>query len=220
MSVLKGEGRNVILYGSTAVPTVRPLPVYLARPDVGGRHRVVVVAHDAITPSIKAMCRRLARHGLGVVCPDLFRSRGPDGPEPARVASDLDEAFGFAVGSGWGAPAGAAVLGIGSAGALALRGVPSFATRVVVMGAPVGSAEDPEAPARSLIGLARPLLGLYGAEDDQASVDEVRALGSETGEWIIYPGAGRGFFDEGSDSYLPEVAEDAFARVLRFLGAD
>ena len=219
MSVLKGEGRNVILYGSTAVPTVRPLPLYSARPDVGGRHRVVAVARESITPSTKALCRRLARHGVGVVCPDL--SGGGTGEDPAaeRVAAGLETAFDFAVGSGWGASTGGAMLGISAAGAAALRRVPDFVERIAVLAVPLGSADDNEAPAASLAGLARPLLGLYGSDDEQAPADDVRALGSVTGEWIIYPGAGAGFFDEGADSYLPEAAEDAFDRVLRFLGA-
>lgn len=215
MSVLKGEGRHVILYGSTAVPIGRRLPTYVARPDLAGRHPVVAVAHDSsgLTSAVKDLCRRLARHGAGVVSPDLYRGGPPGGElDPHRAAADLDAAYGFAVGSGWGAFRGGALVGIGAGGAAALQQRPGFAERMVVLGAPLARAGDS-------LG-AVPLLGLYGDEDDRVDGGEVRAAGAAGGEWILYPGAVGGFWDETDDGYRPDVADDAFGRILRFLGRD
>jgi carboxymethylenebutenolidase len=222
MTVLKGEGRNVILYGSTAVPVGRTLPAYIARPGIAGAHPVVAIAHDVdgLTSSVKALCRRIARYGLGVVCPDLYRGGEAGGEiDPVRAASDLEAGFDFAVGTGWGSTGGAAVVGIGAGGAAVIRSIPTFVERVIVVGTPLGSSDDPDAPAAFLATVTAPLLGLYGADDERAPAGDVRAAGGATGEWVIYPGAARAFHDEASDAYEPVAAEDAIRRMLEFLGA-
>jgi carboxymethylenebutenolidase len=88
VSVLKGEGKVPILFGSTSiVGGTRTLGGYLARPDLTGEWPTIVVAASewGVTSSVKDLCRRLARHGFAVVAPDLYR-----GAPPRRGASQED----------------------------------------------------------------------------------------------------------------------------------
>ena len=90
VSVLKGEGKVPILFGSTSiVGGTRTLSGYLARPDLTGEWPTIVVAPSewGVTASTKDLCRRLARHGFAVVAPDLFR-----GAPPQRASSAEDAA--------------------------------------------------------------------------------------------------------------------------------
>ena len=45
----------------------------------------------------------------------------------------------------------------------------------------------------------------------------MRAAG-KTFEFVIYPGAPHGFFDDSSRSYTPEAARDAWTRTLDWFG--
>ncbi len=90
MSVLKGEGKVPILFGSTSIAVgTQTHQGYLARPDLTGEWpTIVVVASEwGVTSSIKDVCRRLARHGFALVAPDLYR-----GAAPARTTSPDDAA--------------------------------------------------------------------------------------------------------------------------------
>jgi carboxymethylenebutenolidase len=72
--------------------------------------------------------------------------------------------------------------------------------------------------------IACPVLGLFGGADEAIPVDQVEAFESrlaEAGidhEIHVYPGAPHSFFDRKFDEYA-EVSEDAWRRVLRFIGA-
>ncbi len=73
--------------------------------------------------------------------------------------------------------------------------------------------------------LEMPVLGLFGQNDTGIPVADVRAfeaalndLGKDA-EIIIYPDAGHGFANPSGRAYNKDAADDAWARVLRFLGA-
>jgi carboxymethylenebutenolidase len=83
-------------------------------------------------------------------------------------------------------------------------------------------AEGPSPFERSA-GIACPILGLFGAEDTNPSVDDVAKLDAELTrldkphEFHPYPGAGHAFLNFTRPSYRPEAAADAWARCLGFL---
>lgn len=235
MSVLKGEdGTHVILYGSTAYPArARSVPCYLARPDLAGSYTAVLVVPPAegITSSLKDLCRRLARHGLAALVPDLYRGSGPGRRASAeevaaavgqltdrRVLADLDGAADFLrrPGTEWADPHRLGVLGIGTGGrwaVLAAAGDPSL--RAVVL------AYAPLAGALDAVGeLTVPLLGLYGKDDEEAIADVPEAHRRHPGsEWAMYDGVGSGFLDDAGDAYDPAAAKDAEGRLVAFFAA-
>jgi hypothetical protein len=86
VTVLEGEGRVPILYGSQALPSPPYPSVYLARPDLDGRYPPVVVVHEAVTSSTKSVCRLLARHGYVAVAPDLANLESTVDWASARLA--------------------------------------------------------------------------------------------------------------------------------------
>jgi carboxymethylenebutenolidase len=65
-----------------------------------------------------------------------------------------------------------------------------------------------------------PVLGSFGAEDQNPSPEDVSNIEAElkkhgkTYDFKVYPGAGHGFYCEERASYRKEQAEDAFARTL------
>jgi hypothetical protein len=126
VSVIEGEGRVPILYGQHSMPRAADGEVYLARPDLGGRHPGVLVVTDPDDrPSvIKDLARRLARYGYSVAVPE------PVGIQPAAEA--MHGAW-----SDWTAPGKFAVVGIGN-GAAAAAEVAAMRRSPVVLISPKG----------------------------------------------------------------------------------
>ncbi len=100
MSVLKGEGKVPILFGSTSI-SVGSLThtAYLARPDLSGEWPTIVVVPSAwgVTGAMKYLNRRIARQGFAAVCPDLYAGAAPDRSTPreasVRAALELSPAM-------------------------------------------------------------------------------------------------------------------------------
>ena len=69
--------------------------------------------------------------------------------------------------------------------------------------------------------LAVPVLGLYGSADDLIAPETIDAGQSrnQSGQWLLYDGAGHDFFDDSSDAYDPAAAHDADGRITQFLQA-
>ena len=93
MTVLKGEGKVPILFGTTSIAAGSLTHLgYLARPDLAGEWPTIVLLPSAwgLTSSAKDICRRLARQGFAVVAPDLYA-----GDLPPRSAA-IEDAESFA----------------------------------------------------------------------------------------------------------------------------
>lgn len=60
----------------------RPIPAYVARPEVSGRHPVVVVVSEVfgVHEYIRDVCRRLAKSGYVAIAPDFFVRHGDPAP--------------------------------------------------------------------------------------------------------------------------------------------
>lgn len=202
MSVLKGEGTTVMLYGSTDVSTgSRSYPGYLARPDLRGEWPTVVVTSplDGAASSVKAICRAIARHGVAAVAP------APGGLDPfigfitnpAGHWSNAEYGFGIlSVGDGSTADTTAAVAS-GLVSSLAL----------------VDPTLD-QATLGLLTEVAVPVLGCSGREG-LAGLEDARAAAPHA-EWVVYDGVGAQYWNINADGYDRVAAEDTRDRVIEF----
>jgi carboxymethylenebutenolidase len=72
--------------------------------------------------------------------------------------------------------------------------------------------------------LSCPLLGLFGADDQYPSPEQVQELEHElksqgkTYEFHTYEGAGHAFFSVNRPAYRPEAANDGWQRIFDFFG--
>lgn len=113
------------------------------------------------------------------------------------------------------------VLGLGDAsGAALLHGRRTGVAGVVAVdadptGEPLDAARDGQ--------LAAPVLALYAGGDDRVDDEAVEAFHAALAaagtlqETVVYDGAPRGFFD-GSRPELADACDDAWRRILRFVG--
>lgn len=233
MSVLKGEGTHTILYGPVDIFTgLRHTRGYLARPDEGGAHDTVLLLHGegGITSSEKSLARRLARHGMAVIAPDLYRGQQPrlagkqghreilsNWPDRRQLLSDVRETFLFiaSLDTPWVRAGALGVLAFGSAAATSLAFTAKEPTvHGVVLVSPAGAGLDD-----GLVPIAAPVLGFLGKDDPEAHSHQRLQNMLPHGEWVRYGGVGAGVLDEGAADYQWQVAEDAFTRMLVFFGA-
>lgn len=242
MTVLAFEGTYPILYRDFGLPTgSRHTTGYIARPDRTGSFPLIIVLAgiDGITPSVKDLCRKLARHGFAAVAPDLTRGAHPgrDAASGAlfamyaaisdrRVMADIDQAIAFVAedDAEWAVDGPAGLIGIDIGGRFAIihaahrRGIGALA----VASAPLAGDEDRDHPVADALGmLAMPVLGLFGDEDElipPQGVDAAQQLNPH-GQWILYQGVGHDFLDEDSDQYNAGAAGDAFQRILALMTA-
>lgn len=243
MSVLKGEGKVVILYGTISIPAgPRTYSGYLARPDLTGEWPTVLVIPSAwgITSSVKDVSRRLARQGLAALAPDLYRGAAParsaDQGEAAaamRAVPD-DRALGDLTGiadfianpSGTWSSAehgfGILTLGTGSRwGAMVAER--SELVKALALVAPDLRLISTEGDGADVAGepqfpLGIPVLGFSGRDDEGASPAAVAAVrqAAPQAEWVIYDGAGADYWDDYLPTYDAEIVADTGDRLTPF----
>jgi carboxymethylenebutenolidase len=233
MSVLKGEGRVPILFGSTSISVgPKTLGGYLARPDLTGEWPTVLVVPSVwgVTSSVKDLCRRLARRGLAAIAPDFHRGGAPDQRVDhetaaklaamlpmARAAADLGDVVEYIANPAgfWSsAEHGFAVLGAGQGGTLAVDvAVAHGAQAVGLVAAPLD-----EAVAHGLGAFPGGVLGLYGRDDEVVAIDGVLAARSDLphAEIVVYEGVGHDFIDDLRPTFDQQAATDAIERLSIF----
>ena len=221
------------------------IEAYLAQPldqtSVGG---VVVIHHmPGYDEQTKEITRRFASHGYLALCPNLYSREAP-GASPDDAAATVRALGGVPderlVGDVAGATAHlrsmhssngkVATIGYCSGGRqsfLAACRLPLDAA-VDCYGAFVVTPPPEGAPLTvgPIIHLAKdlscPLLGLFGADDQFPSPDEVRELEKvltehkKTFEFHSYEGAGHAFFATNRASFRPEAANDGWERIWGF----
>lgn len=218
MALLKGEGTHQILYGSADIFSgLRHNRGYVARPDHAGSYPAVILLHgaDGITSSVKAFARRLARHGLAVVGPDLFRGAShraaPPWPEASRIAVDLSGTLQWTASpdTPWVRPGPIGVVALDRAAGAAVELAATHDVAGLALVSPVLEVATSADVA---------LLGFYGKEDDLVGTDQRAAVQGafNQGEWVLYGGAGHGLVDESSTDYRWDVAEDVVERIVDF----
>ena len=209
MSVLEGEGRVPIIFGSLSLPEPPHRPAYIARPDLGGEFTTVVVAPDesGVTPAVKALAQHLARWGYAVIVPEM-RS------DFDAAVRDLTDAVDSAriPGTEWASPERIALVAIGSGGSIAPVVAAEERVPALVM---VSATLD-----RDLLAAAPgALLVFHGADDEAAPADEVKDMREDLGrgEWILYRGVGSDFFDDASPTFDAGASDDVRDRLVSFL---
>jgi dienelactone hydrolase len=220
VALLKGEGTHQILYGSTDIFTgLRHNRGYVARPDHAGSFPAVILLHGVggVTSSVKSFARRLARHGLAVIGPDLFRGisprMSPPYPAASQIAADAARTLQWtdSPDTAWVRPGPIGVVALGRAASAALEFAAGNDVGGLVLVSPVLEGEV-------VADIA--VLGFYGKDDEVVAVED-RVAAQELlnhGEWVLYGGAGHGLVDEAAADYRWDVAEDVVARIVDFFG--
>ncbi|MCW2779054.1 MAG: hypothetical protein JWN17_2779 [Frankiales bacterium] len=166
----------------------------------------------------------LAHHGYESLAVEVAGDgRGPLPPDAVLVA--LQALLARAAERGW-SPEQVGVLGVGSGGLQALVAAALFELGAVVSLSPTrrgGAVALPDVVAT----VRTPWLGLFGADDPSAPVEEVRALGrrlegaSDVFTAVVrYPGVGRDWYrSDTSDGVSYAASYDGWERVFEWLGA-
>jgi carboxymethylenebutenolidase len=221
------------------------IEAYLAQPidltSVGG---VIVIHHmPGYDEQTKEITRKFAAQGYLALCPNLYSREAPGAsPDDAAAAARAlggvpDERL---VGDVAGAAAHlkampssngkVATIGYCSGGRQSFLAACSLQLDAAVdcYGAFVVAPPPEGAPVTvaPIVHLAKdlscPLLGLFGADDQFPSPDEVRELEqvlaeyNKTFEFHSYEGAGHAFFATNRASYRPEAANDGWERIWGF----
>jgi carboxymethylenebutenolidase len=214
---------------------------YLVRPQKSGSVPGVVVIHEwcGLNDQIKHVADRLAEEGYMAIAPDLYRGKlGTDAGLAHELMKGLNENWAVDVVSGAvsqlraidsrerRALAGTvtARMPVGTVG-FAMGGRISLATALA--GADVQAAVMYYGPFENeksaLAQLAVPLLGIYGNEDRDIPLDQIKAFQTALKEAgkdatvLVYPGVGHAFFNEERPSYDAEAAHDSWERTKMFL---
>ncbi len=219
---------------------------YFARPLGPGPFPGLVVAHHF--PGwdwwYKEATRRFAYHGYAAVCPNLYERSGHGTPEDVaakvrgeggipddQAVGDLEAAMRYLRALPY-LNGKVGIFGTCSGGRhayLTACRVPGFDAIVDCWGGGVVAyGEDltpmrPVAPLDYTAGLSCPILGIFGNEDHNPTVEQVNILEEElvkhgkTYEFHRYDGAGHGFFYYIYKAYRQEQAMDGWAKVFAFL---
>jgi len=219
---------------------------YMARPLGAGAHGGVILIHEVfgLVEHTKEMARKFAAHGFITLAPDLYYREGSGdlekitaavrqkgGLPDAQVIGDLEGAVrairGVVTSNGK-----VGCIGHCSGGRQTLLFVcntKNLAAAVNCYGGRVVTDEltpgQPKAVVDMVSGLSCPLLGLFGAMDQNPSPQHVARLEGELKkygkqyEFHPYPGdVGHGFFADYRPSYRQEAAVDAWRRIFDFFG--
>jgi carboxymethylenebutenolidase len=206
------------------------LPAFWSHPELGGPFPGLVLLHDqwGLAAHIRAQARRFAERGYYVIAPDLFNGHHPTSPDAAQA---LIEQVGEAALPRVTATLRAllshhkcsdkvGIVGWGLGGRLALH-MSAFNDDLL---AAVSFYGLPDLTPAELRMLACPVLTLFAEQDSAVSLDQVEALRRilEQSDLphavVVYPGVGRGFFDDSHpEAFHAVAAQDAWQRALAFL---
>ena len=218
---------------------------YAARPLAAASTGGVVVIHHmpGYDEPTKEITRRFAARGYNALCPNLYYREAP-GASPDDAAAAARAAGGV--------PDERLIGDVGAA-ARWLRALPSSNAKVATIGycsggrqsflsachLPLDAAvvcygafivgDPPQGLAVSPIlddahGITCPVLGLFGADDQFPSPEQVAQIETRLAElgkkheFHVYEGAGHAFFAVNRPSYRPEAANDGWERIWAFFG--
>ncbi len=214
---------------------------YLTRPEGEDAHPAVVVIQEiwGVNSHIQSVADRLPAQGYVGLAPAMFHRQGP-------MITGLHEELNTAIGrmqqstdAGITADVRAAIdylkgqpfvndrIGIvgfcfgGRVAYLAACAMSDLSASVVFYGGNIGVAlGDGPSPLEQTSNISCPVLGLFGEEDANPTLDDVANLDAEltkhgkAHEFHNYAGAGHGFHCDVRGSYRAEAAEDAWAKAL------
>jgi carboxymethylenebutenolidase len=239
VAVKKGEGKFEVVYSRVTIPRWgENITGWLTRPQKRPAPALLMAPHAwGVTGFVEMFCHRLSREGYSCLAVDPYsrggrphRSAPPDvardafhGVPYAQYVLDLHAALEFLRKSGDAVPNRIAMMGVGDGGraAIDLAGDADLGFRALVLAyvpPPTGEGDVPR--------LTIPVLGLYGAKDENASADAARTFAGVVAkagakpQLYVYPDAGHDFLDDERDSFEPRSAADAFTKLIDFLGAN
>lgn len=211
---------------------ITPLGGYLSAPAGSAVYPGVLVLHDVggLTEHYKDLTRRLAKIGYVALAPDLFSRAGGtaklDSPSklqavlstiaPSQFFQDINSSVLYLEARPLAAKTRIGTLGVGMGGGLLwflLAQNPDIKAAVLV------SASIPSASA--VPRLAGAILAIFGETErqDAKEIEEFDSAMKKAGlDWAykIEPKAGRGFFDDSRDRYVPDAAKDAWQLTLEW----
>jgi carboxymethylenebutenolidase len=215
------------------------MPVYFAKPANVANPPVILVSMEifGLHEYIKDVTRRLAKLGAFAVAPDYYFRKGDltkitempalfpivNAKTDNELFADLDATVAWAKSQG-GNTDKLGIMGFCRGGRTVWRYSthnPSLKAGVAFYGslADQHSETMPVNPIDSAAQVKEPVLGLYGAEDQGISVDQVNqmkdalAKAGKTAEFKIYPGAPHGFHADYRPSYRKDAADDAWKQM-------
>ncbi len=207
----------------------------------------VVMIHDVwgLSDHTRDLATRLAGDGIGVLALDLYRREAEvkiENPgvwmrnlsDPQALADiqagvdflgasgDRVGVVGFCMGGMYALMAAASCTGL--AASVPFYGLLSHGHGILFDEQGLDAAKKPREPLAMAAEVRCPTLAFFGEEDEFVPMDEVRALETALGrapaaaEVKVYPGAGHAFMnDTRPDAFRPEIAKDAWGRMLAFL---
>ena len=220
---------------------------YLSQPLGEGPYGSVVVIHHmpGYDEATKEITRRFAAHGYLALCPNLYSREGfgvspDDAAAAARAKGGIpdDQLIGDVRGAAAhlrsipSSNGRVGTIGYCSGGrqsflaacSLELDAAVDCYGAFIVGTVPEGLPMKVGPIVHLAPNLSCPLLGLFGAEDQYPSPEQVAELeaalqvaGKEY-EFHTYEGAGHGFFATDRPSYRPEAANEGWARIFDFYG--
>jgi carboxymethylenebutenolidase len=223
------------------------IDAYLARPAGPGPFPGVVVIHHmpGWDEATKEIARRFAHHGYAAISPNFHFREGKGSPEAnsasvragggmpdERTLGDLEGAMRHLRSLPY-LNGKVGIIGYCSGGRqvyLAACTLPGIDAAVDCYGGGVGAGSEgltpaqPVDPADFTKGLACPLLGLFGRQDQRPSHAQVAKTEAELKKWgktyafHTYDEAGHGFFASDRPSYRPEAAMDGWGRIFEWFG--
>lgn len=206
---------------------------YLAQPEEEGTYPAVIMVHEwwGLNAEIVEMAEKLAAEGYVVLAPDTYRGRVADTVPGAialrvsapveRVNADMQAAYDYLAGLPGVDPTRIAVMGFCYGGGVALRHAlenPAIRATINLYGDTVDTPDG----FGELLTSGSPVLGIFGEQDAQIPVAEVKAFEAALGQTdiphtvTIYPGVGHAFVNPETIAAGGAAAE-AWAQILEFL---
>ncbi len=216
------------------------MPTYIYRPDDDQPHPAVIVIQEifGVNANVRGIAERFASEGYVAAAPDIFYRSGRLLEVPY---TDFDQAralAGSVPGDGLMNDLKTLVrhlqayphalqgrLGItgycfgGRVSFTAATAIPEITTAAVYYGGGIAAEGGPFDQASNI---TAPIIGLFGAEDQNPSPDDTKKLDAEltrlgkAHEFHTYEGAGHGFMCEDRGSYREDAANDAWEKTLAF----
>ena len=215
------DGESVEGYYAAPENMDTPLPGILAIHEWWG-----------LNDNIEAMARRLAGEGYQVLAVDLYNGQVADTPQQAQelvgevadnpfaAEANISKAYNYLTEEKQATSIASIGWCFGGSWSLetALLFPQELDAAVIYYGGQVG-----EKTAEDLSVLEMPILGIFGAEDSSIPLETVEGLEStleelgKPAEIIVYEDAGHAFANPSGQNYVPEAAEDAWAKTTEFL---
>jgi carboxymethylenebutenolidase len=212
----------------------KPITGYLARPANATKPLPgLIVIHEwwGLNDNIKMMTRRLAGEGYTALAVDLFNGQVADDPKEAKkqvqtaakqtqqLEENIRQAYQYLEKNQKTTKIGSIGWCFGGSWSLntALLLPKQLDATVVYYGGDLKT--DPQ----QLQPLQMPILGIFGALDDNPSVKTVRAFESalksleKPAEIYVYEGADHAFANPSGNRYNAKAAEDAWKKTITFL---